>query len=93
MADASIMTHGTVSVLNCALDYGPAVDTYLVPVGSDDVQIKFRAPKALRDAIERAADRDMSSRTATAWLISAALQKLKDQGVDIEGERKKKGGK
>jgi hypothetical protein len=69
--------------------------TYLVPVGSgdDDVQIKFRAPRALRDAIERAVQRDMSSRTATAWLIAAALQKLKEQGVEIDGERKKKGGK
>ena len=43
----------------------------LVPVSSDDVQIKFRGPRALKSAIDRAAKKDMNARTATAWLISA----------------------
>lgn len=56
-------------------------------MGSEDVQIKFRGPPALKAAIEKAAKRDMSARTVTAWLVSAALAKLKEQGIDIEGER------
>jgi Asp-tRNA(Asn)/Glu-tRNA(Gln) amidotransferase B subunit len=62
-------------------------------VGTDDVQIKFRGPKRLKDAIEKAAAKDMNARTVTAWLISASLEKLKAQGIDVEGESRKKGGK
>jgi hypothetical protein len=63
-------------------------------VGSDDVQIKFRAPKALKDAIDRASEADMSARTATAWLIAAALEKLSRQGVAVgDAVPKKRGGR
>jgi len=61
----------------------------LVPVGSDDVQIKFRGPRALKAAIDKAAKKDMNARTATAWLISASLAKLREQGIDVEGDRKR----
>jgi Asp-tRNA(Asn)/Glu-tRNA(Gln) amidotransferase B subunit len=62
-------------------------------VGTDDVQIKFRGPKRLKDAIEKAVAKDMNARTVTAWLISASLARLKEQGIEVDGEQKRKGAK
>ena len=62
-------------------------------MGTDDVQIKFRGPKRLKDAIEKAAAKDMNARTVTAWLISASLARLKEQGIEVDGEQKRKGAK
>jgi len=44
------------------------------------VQIKARAPIALRDAIERAARREMT--TQSDWMRRAIIQKLRADGFD-----------
>lgn len=47
---------------------------------SGSVQIKARAPVALRNAMERAAEREMT--TQSDWMRRAILQKLRADGFD-----------
>ena len=44
------------------------------------VQIKARAPVALRNAMERAAEREMT--TQSEWMRRAIIQKLRADGID-----------
>ena len=44
------------------------------------VQIKTRAPVALRNAMERAAEREMT--TQSEWMRRAIIQKLRADGID-----------
>jgi len=44
------------------------------------VQIKARAPVALRNAMERAAEREMT--TQSEWMRRAIIQKLRADGFD-----------
>jgi len=47
---------------------------------SGSVQIKARAPVALRNAMERAAEREMT--TQSEWMRRAIIQKLRADGFD-----------
>lgn len=56
-----------------------------------EVQVKFRAPKYLKELIDRATEKDVRVRTANAWLVLAVIERLEAQGFRVERKAARRG--